>query len=619
MAISFKIFFVVFLSVIITIFPGSLFGQTKDVCLQNSINSSLTYLKKLRKNASDSALPYANNLLQEAVSKKDTWLEAEVTLELARIFFAKNDSKKALVYSLKAENLSTIKNQAYLSAPQFTSYLLDNEGRSEEALQKLFICLKRAEASNAKSQLSSINVSIADVYRRSNNSAKALPYSFNALKIAEELKDTAALIFAYANLGVTYSNSDYRTDKNLDTALYYYKKVMNEAYLKKWFTPYDSARHFYNMGRLLRLTKEYDKAASYLNVALEVANRKVFTGVKDGVLNEQMTLAMDLKNIPKALEIKKAFSKESIDNLNSLQGKKDLYQKAEDLAIQTGNYKEAYQNLTALVNVKDSLYNVEKQKAILEIEKKYESDTKVLKAINLAQKNANQRNLIIAFSLLFIILLFSIFMWSNFKKRKQAEFLKTLILEVNHRTKNNLQMLSVLISGVQQPSADDQTKADIKKLKSYIKSFGMMYENLNRSSSFDTVNLSEYVADISNAAIAGSKAEDLKLDLKTEQDLQILTEKAILTGLIVNELITNSIKHAFPRNNQNIISIHLHKATTDAFVLSYQDNGIGQIQQASKTSSFGLNMIQQLVKQMKGSIEYDPLNRKKIVIYFPTL
>jgi two-component sensor histidine kinase len=599
--------------VLLIITPDTFYGQY----LPASTNASLVYLKKLRNNSSDSALPYANQLMKEAIAQKDNWLATEITLEMARIYFAKNDQQTSLTFSQQAENTSTIKNQAYFAAPQFSAFLLNRMGKSDEALQKLFVCLKNAETAGAKKMLSSINISISDVYRESRNSAKGLVYAADALKIAGEMNDTAQLIFAYSNLGNIYSNSDYRTDKNLDTAIFFYKKAMAPTFVKKWFNPYDSARHFKNMGRLYRLNKEFDIAGNYLSTALGVAERRDFKGLKQEALNEQMTLAMEQNNIPKAIEIKKIFAAALPNSEISLQREKDFTQKSEDLAIETGNYKDAYTSLKEEVILKDSLYNIDKQKAIVEIEKKYESDTKVLKAMNIAQKEAYERNLIIGLSLLIIGLLFSLFMWSNYKKRKQTEFLKTLILEVNHRTKNNLQMLSALVATEQQPERNSETNAAVKKLNSYIKSFGMMYENLSSNSSFDTVNLSEYVAEVSNSAIAGSKAQELKLDFKTTENIEIPTDKAILMGLIVNELITNSIKHAFGGNQQNTITISLYKEDATAFALQYEDNGKGQLQNTAKAGSFGVNMIQQMVKQMNGYLVYDVVNTKRVNIYIP--
>jgi two-component sensor histidine kinase len=600
-------------------FSYGLQAQTSQPYISNAAHPALSHLIVLRRNGSDSAMPLASLLMKEAIAKKDQWLESEVTLELARIYYAKNDQETALTLALKADKLSSIKNAAHYNAPQFSSYILNMQGKSDEALQQLFSCLKRAENAGANKMLSGINLSIADIYRESLNSKNALPYAMMGFKLAGREKDTLQLITAYTALGLIYSNSDYETDKNLDTALFYYKKVMVPPYVNNWQKPADSAKNFSNMGRLYRMHKNYDLAASYLKVGLEVSSRRNFKMLKQFALNEQITLAMDMNNYPLAMKMAEGFAKDFPDNQNSLQRLKDVSQKLEQLALIKGDYKSAYSNLSKRMEIKDSLYGLDKEKSILEIEKKYQSDAKVLKAINLVQKKENERNLIVAILVLVLIILLSLFSWYSYKRRQHAEFLKTLILEVNHRTKNNLQMLSVLISSTQSPTADEQSKTDIKKLKSYIKSFAMMYENLNSNASFDAVNLSDYVEGIGNAAVAGKNNNELHIEFKTERNIQVPTDKAILVGLIVNELITNSIKHAFSAATENKIIISLFKNTAGTVALAYEDNGEGKIQSTNSGGTFGVNMIQQLVKQMKGSIVYDAAKIKKMNIYFPAI
>jgi two-component sensor histidine kinase len=617
MKFSNKAIFIFFYLAIFCIVNTNLSAQTGQPYIQNSTNPKLARLIELRRNNTDSALPFANQLLKEALANKDNWLECEVTLEMARIYFAKDDQKTSLDLSLKAEQHSTPKNAAYFNAPQFSAYLLNRMGKSEAALQKLFLCLKRTETSGANKMLPSINFTIADIYRENQNSAIAKGFAFQGLQQAKELKDTSQLVMAYNTLGNIYSNRDYRTDKNIDTAIAYYTKLVTPPLVNKWLKPYDSARDFCNMGRVYRIAGKFDLSSHYLDIALDVAERRNFKSVKQAILNEQLTLEKELGNLVRAGTLANQAALALPDSQTSVFRTRDLNQQTEDILQQTGDYEAAYNNLLKNTQLKDSLFNIEKQRAILEVEKKYEADTRVLKAVNLAQKKENERNIIIASSILFLGILLSYFLWNSYKRRKHAEFLKTLILEVNHRTKNNLQMLSVLISGTQNQLTDEQTKTDIKKLKSYIKSFAMMYENLNNTASFDTVNLSDYVTNVSNSAVSGSRVNDLSLEIKTERNIQLSTDKAILVGLIVNELITNSIKHAFPSGNEGKITINLFKKEEATLALSYEDNGTGQIASPSKTGSFGVNMIQQLVKQMKGSILYDTDNLKRVNIYFP--
>jgi two-component sensor histidine kinase len=104
-----------------------------------------------------------------------------------------------------------------------------------------------------------------------------------------------------------------------------------------------------------------------------------------------------------------------------------------------------------------------------------------------------------------------------------------------------------------------------------------------------------------------------------QSDIPILisTDKAILLGLIINELITNSLKHAFNREVHNKIAISINKQDDKWMQVHYEDNGRGEIISTQSKKSFGIGMVQQLVKQLKGTITFEPSSPKKITISIP--
>lgn len=131
-------------------------------------------------------------------------------------------------------------------------------------------------------------------------------------------------------------------------------------------------------------------------------------------------------------------------------------------------------------------------------------------------------------------------------------------------------------------------------------------------------HIPEYVADVSTAATGGNTGSHLQLNLNNASEIMIAANKVTLIGLIVNELITNSIKHAFQGSDLNTITIHLEKEAVAQLSLSFEENGIGKLHGNITAGSFGVNMIQQLVKQMKGSIIFNNNNSNKVNIYYPS-
>lgn len=577
----------------------------------------LIKLRLLRKNSSDTALAFANQVIETAKETDDASLKCEALLELGRIYFAKDDQIKALETMIYAESISTPQNDCYYMAPQVIGYILNRQGKADEALQYLFKALKRVDSAGYIKMLASANFAIADAYRENKNSAKALGYALKGLTVAEATKDTFLLITAYNTLSNLLSNSDYLTEPRLDSAVYYQKKVMAPPIINKWIKPYDSAKNFSNMGRLYRMKQEFDLAKIDLDIAYDVAKRRDFKAYQQSILNELATLELVKGNKQKGLALVKEAKNILPANQTSLNRVKELVERTQEANGDVGNFKEAYQGILKANMIKDSLFSIKNQSAIAEVEKRYERDTKVLKANNLAIKNEGERNVIIFVSIIFIAVITAYFIWQAYKRRKQNEFLSTLIHEVNHRTKNNLQILNSLITGIYQNVDDVFLKGEIKKLRSYIKSFGLVYDNLNKAASFDDVDISAYTQDIGKAVLGNVNDDKFEFLYQANDKILISTDKAVLIGLIINELITNSLKYAFNEAGNNQILINLAKQKGNVLNLVYEDSGNGYKIDGSKKNSFGLKMIQQLVKQLKGSITFDAANAKRVNIIIP--
>jgi two-component sensor histidine kinase len=593
---------------------ADLSAQNVPNILKNS--PLLNNLRNLRRNASDTALAYANNIIEIARNNNDKHLECEAYLEVGRIYFAKDNQIKALEQILYAESISTPNDNCYYTAPQVIGFILNRQGKAEEALKYLFTALKRADSANYANMTIGANFSIADAYRENKNSARALGYALNGLKKAEILKDTAQIIYAYSTLSNILSNRDYFNKERLDSAVQYHEKIMKPPFSNKGFSPYDSAKNFSNMGRLYRMQQKFDLAQKNLDVALDVANRRNFKSYQQSILNEIATLELDKGNNEKALALTKQAKDILPASQTSLNRVKELAERTQEADAATGNYEAAFADLMKANKIKDSLFSLKNQAAIAEIEKRYERDTILLKATNMAIKKESERKTIIFVAIFIITFSTMFFIWRLYKRNKQNEFLSTLIHEVNHRTKNNLQMLNSLITSIYHNVADIDTKAEILKLRSYIKSFGLVYDNLNKTGSFDNVDISAYTKDIGSAVINNAIDGNLEFKYSADSEILVATDKAILIGVIINELVTNSLKHAFASCNHKQIAISIVKKG-NVVNITYQDNGAGQISSTASATSFGMSMIQQLVKQLKGILVIDTNNMKRITISVP--
>jgi PAS domain S-box-containing protein len=194
---------------------------------------------------------------------------------------------------------------------------------------------------------------------------------------------------------------------------------------------------------------------------------------------------------------------------------------------------------------------------------------------------------------------------------------EVLLREVHHRVKNNMQIISSLLN--LQIQLEDHTESEnvLKESQGRIKAMAMVHEKLYQSDNFSKINFKDYltnlVSDIFYSyGIRGKIMWELDID-----DINIGIDTAIPLGLIINELVTNSVKYAFPGDRKGIIKI-IFKLEDDKNVLIISDDGVGipADLEVEKTKTLGLLLVNSLVDQLDGSIELDRNQGTSYKIYF---
>lgn len=182
---------------------------------------------------------------------------------------------------------------------------------------------------------------------------------------------------------------------------------------------------------------------------------------------------------------------------------------------------------------------------------------------------------------------------------------EAMMRELHHRVKNNLQIVSSLLRLQSRSLKSKALKDTFEIAQNRIKSMALIHEVLYLSEKIDKINFSDYVKRITNhlAAMFSRKAKsiDLELDLG---ELYLSIDKAIPCGLIINELVSNAFKHAFPDGKSGKILVHL-KNKLDNCTIVIEDNGVGLPAEAEsgKNGTLGLQLVQDLVKQIEGTLE----------------
>ena len=185
-----------------------------------------------------------------------------------------------------------------------------------------------------------------------------------------------------------------------------------------------------------------------------------------------------------------------------------------------------------------------------------------------------------------------------------------LLREIHHRVKNNMQIISSLL-GLQAESIKEKKYLDmINDSRNRIISMYIIHEKLYRSSDLEKIEFNEYIRDLANGLLQshGVKPGTIELNINVK-DTSIGIDFAIPCGLIINELITNSLKYAFPDGRKGKISVSLHPLDGSMFELVVSDNGAGIPPDVDfrKTESLGLRLVTILAEnQLQGKVD---LNR----------
>lgn len=182
---------------------------------------------------------------------------------------------------------------------------------------------------------------------------------------------------------------------------------------------------------------------------------------------------------------------------------------------------------------------------------------------------------------------------------------ETMLKEIHHRVKNNLQIISSLLKMQSQQTNDKTVKDNFRSMQLRVRSMGLVHENLYTTDSLADIDMSHYirnlVSEIFNTYLV--KRGQIKLDVETG-GVVLNIESAIPFGFILNELITNSIKHAFPagRRGQILVELHTHGK---ANLLIYKDDGVGLPENVVPDSAetLGMQLITSLVEQLGGSLQ----------------
>ena len=192
--------------------------------------------------------------------------------------------------------------------------------------------------------------------------------------------------------------------------------------------------------------------------------------------------------------------------------------------------------------------------------------------------------------------------------KAQLQEKDVLLKEVHHRVKNNMQVISSLLNLQSRRVRDPDVLEMFRESQRRIRSMALIHERLYQSSDLSHIEFSQYLRNLAIHLFHSYQADSRRIQLRIEAERILLNiNTAIPCGLIVNELVSNALKHGFPDGRKGELEICLYKVAQDGYRLRIRDNGVGfpEALDIQKTDTLGMQIVHTLVGQIDGRLELD--------------
>lgn len=197
---------------------------------------------------------------------------------------------------------------------------------------------------------------------------------------------------------------------------------------------------------------------------------------------------------------------------------------------------------------------------------------------------------------------------------------EVLLQEIHHRVKNNMQIISSLLSLQANHTDNEETLEILKESRGRVKSMAMIHEKLYHGQNIGKLNMAEYLNNLVNDIVRFYSKPSSVIDINVDvENIKLNIDTAIPMGLMVNEIVSNSVKYAFPNKN-GLITLKL-KYLDDHYLLYVSDNGIGFPEDLDirDSSTLGLKLVKSLAIQLEGELEIKSNNGTSFILKFKEL
>jgi two-component sensor histidine kinase len=549
-----------------------------------SKSNASTYFSNNKQNPKEAS----NKKIQELIDK--AW---DYTL-------SENDS--ALIFAKKAYKIAQENNNAYGKAMALESQGLYHEivtGNYDLASALYFKGIRVCEANNLK-YASSIYHSLGVMFHTSDNYEKALEYYNIAYEKAKTDNDLMLQKKCLINIGSIHSSlQDYTKAKTT---------LLKSLEIDK--RPELDYNIYANLGNLFIRQKLYKEAIPYLEKSV-IVNPENLDSEKNLMYLIEAKAALQDSTAMLPL-IKRAIIE--AENITALRAKSNLYNALSKYFYAFKDYKTAVDYHKKYHDIFVEIKEKQRDQTVYDLETNYQTEKKERE---LESKKANEKLFVIILVFLAIVLTLVTFFYYKNQKKKQllsqqkillestVEDKNILLKEIHHRVKNNLQVISSLLSLQQRQITDKKASQAMQEGRDRVKAMALIHQNLYQDTDLIGVETNDYINKLAKSLVKNyqTEAKAIKLNIDVEP-IKLDIDTIIPLGLVINELISNALKYAFTTKTSGTISIHL-KSNNSTLNLSVTDNGMGLPKDFNIDTipSLGFRLIKAFSDKLKAQLD----------------
>lgn len=555
----------------------------------------------------DSALPYFQGSLRLNQKLKNDTLAAQNFNDIGLVFYQLGALDSSLWYYEQA--LAAFEKEKLLGKEAITrlnlSMVYYDKGAYEKALEFALESVPGLERTSSLQALGSCFNILALIYSRLKEFDTAIEFHNRALVTRKKIDNRRGVAQSFNNIANIYKEL-----KAYDSALTYYDRSLK---LKSDLNDIaGSASTLNNMGEVMLALHRLVEAEGYFLESLRIKKESGNRAGEVYTQNNLARLALMRKRYPQAKR-HLDFAEEGAAALGLLDEIRVNYSLRVRYLKETDNPALALRYSEQLMKIKDSLLTMEKAEALAEIQTAYEIEKKDQQITLLEQERALQQSALaltdawvkgLSLASTLALAIVGLIYWQYHREQQNRKGTQTLLKELHHRVKNNLQILSSVLSLQAQQLTDEQALQAVKSSESRVNAMALIHRKLYSKGQDRTINIKSYITELITYLVHsyGFSENGIKVNLSL-QDVEVDIDKAIPLGLIINELISNAFKHAYIDHPSPALTIDLFREK-EGLKIDIGDNGNAiRGGKGTRSGSFGLRLVNMLMGEMKGRYE----------------